>query len=324
MKACAEKQGKQLTIDEARRHLLMFSYPEITSYLLQKEYVEMGVSTYELSKRFNCAYDDIIHFLDMFGIEKRGLSEARTEHSCKKRRKTCLENWGVENPSQASEIKEKKRKTCLKNWGVDNYRKSKEFKVWLDDFMLATYGQLRVTNGKKISKKRREFSTEKWKKIHQKFRETCRQRHGVSNPCALTSNPSKLELRIGKALLEMGLAIETQKEIKHLFFDFWIKDTDILIEVNGDFWHANPVLYKKNDELNFPGNKKIASDLWKKDMRKKARATNAGFQTVYLWETDINACNDEESVIQLILMEIANEYSKNQINQKDFEQVKAV
>ena len=59
-------------------------------------------------------------------------------------------------------------------------------------------------------------------------------------------------------------------------------------------------------------------------MRKKARATNAGFQTVYLWETDINACNDEESVIQLILMEIANEYSKNQINQKDFEQVKAV
>ena len=33
---------------------------------------------------------------------------------------TCLENHGVENPSQSEEIKDKMKATCLKNHGVEN------------------------------------------------------------------------------------------------------------------------------------------------------------------------------------------------------------
>jgi len=47
-------------------------------------------------------------------------------YTCKtcKTKKTNLEKWGVENPSQIDSVKEKKKKTLIKNWGVDHPSKS--------------------------------------------------------------------------------------------------------------------------------------------------------------------------------------------------------
>ncbi len=38
-------------------------------------------------------------------------------------------------------------------------------------------------------------------------------------------------------------------------YDFKLVDTNILLEINGDYWHANPVKYHANDIIHYPGNK---------------------------------------------------------------------
>lgn len=45
-----------------------------------------------------------------------------------KRKQTCVEKWGVENPMQSKEVKEKLKNTLLENYGVDHYSKTEEYK----------------------------------------------------------------------------------------------------------------------------------------------------------------------------------------------------
>ena len=59
-----------------------------------------------------------------------------------KRKKTNIELFGVENPSQSEEIKDKKRQTCLKNWGVENANQSEEVKQKTRNTIINTYGSL--------------------------------------------------------------------------------------------------------------------------------------------------------------------------------------
>ena len=55
--------------------------------------------------------------------------------SCKTK-KTNLERWGVENPSQSKEVKERKKRTFIERWGVDHPSKSDVItKKRIDTFM---------------------------------------------------------------------------------------------------------------------------------------------------------------------------------------------
>ena len=46
-------------------------------------------------------------------------------------------------------------------------------------------------------------------------------------------------------------------------YDAFISDKKLLIEANGDFWHANPRKFSANDELNLPHlGKTKAKDIW--------------------------------------------------------------
>lgn len=90
-------------------------------------------------------------------------------YTCKtcKTKKTNLEKWGVENPSQVKEIKDKKKKTFLENWGVEHPSKSD-----------------------KIKEKKRETFQEKWgannpfqsEDIKEKIKKTNLEKFGVENP----------------------------------------------------------------------------------------------------------------------------------------------
>ena len=88
-------------------------------------------------------------------------------------------------------------------------------------------------------------------------------------------------------------------------FSFWIaggqfdfRIGNILLEIQGDFWHANPKFYKESYELSFPGNIKIkAKDLWEKDYRKKVLAESRGYTLLYIWENDIKNCKNLKELI---------------------------
>lgn len=76
-------------------------------------------------------------------------------------------------------------------------------------------------------------------------------------------------------------------------YDFLIYDK-IILEVQGDFWHANPKKYKESDILPHPTGNVLASDLWKKDEVKKKIAIDNGYGIIYLWESEINHIDDDE------------------------------
>lgn len=65
----------------------------------------------------------------------------------------------------------------------------------------------------------------------------------------------------------------------------------IIIEIQGDFWHANPKYYKETDIL-LDG--LLAKDVWNKDNNKRKLVESKGYTVHYLWENDINNMTDEE------------------------------
>lgn len=89
-------------------------------------------------------------------------------------------------------------------------------------------------------------------------------------------------------------------EYKHFFFassikkifDFYLPDYNLLIEVDGDFYHCNPKIYSnpvcKTQEINI-----------KNDLVKNQWAQDNGYKLLRFWEDDIN--NNIKQVKQTLL-----------------------
>jgi len=81
-------------------------------------------------------------------------------------------------------------------------------------------------------------------------------------------NISKLELRIQLVLSSLMIPFSTQFELGNKFFDIRLQKIKIIIEVNGDYWHANPKLYLADDLINYPNGTMTAKVIWDRDMKK--------------------------------------------------------
>lgn len=78
------------------------------------------------SELINVQGDDCSEYFEIKYVNYHRNDNKDGFYNCKtcKTKKTNLEKWGVENPSQVKEIKEKKKKTLIENWGVDHPSKS--------------------------------------------------------------------------------------------------------------------------------------------------------------------------------------------------------
>ena len=76
------------------------------------------------------------------------------------------------------------------------------------------------------------------------------------------------------------------------FYDFEVRELKKIIEFNGDYYHANPLTYKKSDIIRG----KSAKSIWQRDKVKKNLAISKGYDIKYIWESDYN--KDKESVIK--------------------------
>jgi very-short-patch-repair endonuclease len=85
------------------------------------------------------------------------------------------------------------------------------------------------------------------------------------------------------------------KDIKS-FYDFYLPDYNIIIEVDGDFWHCNP-----NSKHNIPKYKSQQQNIIK-DKIKSQWAIDNGYRLLRFWENDIN--NNIKQVKQILLNEI--------------------
>jgi G:T-mismatch repair DNA endonuclease (very short patch repair protein) len=83
-------------------------------------------------------------------------------------------------------------------------------------------------------------------------------------------------------------------------YDICVPEKNIIIEYNGDYWHANPKYYdkqyfNKSSEL-------IAEDIWKRDKLKQQHATNNNFSVIVIWEDEYS--NNKEKTLNNLLERI--------------------
>ena len=258
---------------------------DIKITLLYGDVVEEIISDYEnffslpdLKKKYGISYSQAKNLLVAHNIKIRNISDSAKKITAKKIKETCRRNYGVDNPSQLDTVKEKKKNTFIEHYGVDNIWKTEEFK---------------------------QFTRERWNSYDAEEKTRCllglfdRRKNGTV---------SNLEKRVMGLLKDVGIPFESQYRIGRYFhrYDIRISNTKILLEVNGDFWHANPEIYKEDDILNFSEtNKPRAKDIWKKDQKNAEIANKNGFKVLYLWEKE--TLNKTDIEITKILLDKLNE-----------------
>lgn len=234
----------------------------------------------DLREKYNIDFKNILWCLKYANIPLRTMSESQKKITIVKARETLKKQYGdnIINVAQLPETKEKVKKTFIEHYGVDNIWKTKEYA---------------------------EFTSKRWASYTPEYKQELLKKW--------THQPeriSKLENEIINILNILHIPLETQFKFDDYYhkYDIYLKDTNILIEVNGDFWHANPKIYKSTDKLNFPNNLiKYAEDIWKKDKMNILYAEQKNYKVIQLWESDINEAK-KKKVLETYILKNINPY----------------
>lgn len=267
----SKREGRQKSYACVLRDKLA-KFPFATREFFVREYAEKQGTLPVLLAQYGIDYKSTLFFLHHYGIPARDSTEAANLPGVRRRYEdTCREKFGCDNVSQNDAVKRKKADTFTEHYGVDNIWKTKEYYQWLDAFMIERYGQKRICGWANLPPEEREaFIVRSVKKMH------------------AVGKQSSLELRIAAVLEAIQLDYERHFYIGRLQYDFYIRSLNLIIEVNGDFWHANPIKYAESDLLPAPNTDGVAArDIWAKDERKRQIALAKGHVIVYIWETEI-------------------------------------
>jgi very-short-patch-repair endonuclease len=98
----------------------------------------------------------------------------------------------------------------------------------------------------------------------------------------LSNKKSKLEIKFENILNLLNIEFEFQYEFKNRLFDFYLKNFNILIEVDGDFYHCNP--NSKHDKIIYETQKLTKQN----DIHKNNLCFKNEITLIRYWEKDIN------------------------------------
>jgi G:T-mismatch repair DNA endonuclease (very short patch repair protein) len=113
--------------------------------------------------------------------------------------------------------------------------------------------------------------------------------------CNKAKKDTSIELKIENLLNELGIKYEKQHRLSKWVFDFYLPEFNTIIECQGDYWHANPLLFE-NKKLNNIQLKNID-----RDKRKKLFIGENQINSIFLWECEIHS-NIEEIKNMLITL----------------------
>lgn len=93
---------------------------------------------------------------------------------------------------------------------------------------------------------------------------------------------SKTQQMINDLLDEMDIKYIGEYDCKYYLVDQYLTEYNLMIEVQGDFWHCSPLLSNRSNTSGIKNNKL-------KDKRKHSYIkNNYNIEVLYLWETDVN------------------------------------
>lgn len=103
-------------------------------------------------------------------------------------------------------------------------------------------------------------------------------------------------------LIKLNIKYEKEKLVSYWSFDFYLIDYNIYIEIDGDYWHSNPKIYKNGPKTSTQKRNAI------RDIKKNEFCKNNNLILFRFWESDV--LGDIECIQQKLLSVIMLE--KNQ------------
>jgi len=234
-------------------------------------------------------------WLDSYMFEKYG--KKRITGDPNKISERSKEMWALLSPEDRNK-KIQKQVECLKNAYLNLSEDSKNLKIkkWHDGWE-NWRNSLTLDQKEEISEKRRLSNQKYWSSLSLE-----KQQEKISN--LLSGKYSKLELTFQNYLNILGIEYQHAFYIGKNQFDYKLINTNILIEINGDFWHANPNIYKPDDLLKHPRTTGVkAKDIWEKDFKKSELAKNKGYKVIIFWESFLRN-SSEEQILEKLYNEI--------------------
>jgi very-short-patch-repair endonuclease len=147
-------------------------------------------------------------------------------------------------------------------------------------------------------KKHSDEHTKNWKKVMQKYWNDPKFRKKLSKSRSeymrnyLYNKPTLLEVKFKKLLDDLQISYTFQKTISNLNYDFLINGTNILIEVDGNWYHCN-------QNLNIRPTYEIQKHTIEHDLLKNKVALDNNYKLLRFWEHDIN--NNPMMVVKQLL-----------------------
>jgi hypothetical protein len=120
-------------------------------------------------------------------------------------------------------------------------------------------------------------------------------------------NPASTEKRMAEILDQEGLhyirnfslSFYKNGKTKWRLYDFLVEGK-LLIEMQGNYFHANPRMYDKDYMVVIARTKRKAEDIWKYDEHKRQLGIDNGYDVSIIWEDEFVKMNDSK-VIKNIL-----------------------
>jgi very-short-patch-repair endonuclease len=97
------------------------------------------------------------------------------------------------------------------------------------------------------------------------------------------------EKEFAKLMYELGIKCESQKIVGLKIYDFYLEDYNMLIEVDGDYFHCNPEVFEEANKMQIRNQKN--------DKFKDVLAKGLGYLIERVWENDLKN-NYEETKIR--------------------------
>jgi len=107
---------------------------------------------------------------------------------------------------------------------------------------------------------------------------------------------TKPELKMKEVLKNLNRVYKPQQHVAGLRIDFLLEDLNLVIEVDGSYWHGNPAKYAPdfiNKALNM-----TAAELQEKDRQRDQALKAAGYRIIRFWDKDFNEEQVREAIEQ--------------------------
>lgn len=130
--------------------------------------------------------------------------------------------------------------------------------------------------GEKISKSKKEEWLNKTSEEKQKIIDK------LNSSMIQNKKPTKIEIKMMEFLKSEKIMFIQNHKIKNFLVDFYLPKYNMVIECDGDYWHANP-RYMIGKELTKPQIRNID-----RDRRKNEMLIKEGIKFFRFWEQDIN------------------------------------